>query len=54
MPGLLTITNFAKPEVIGRGGPLGELVQWADLIAGLHALGHQVALHYNIMSVNVE
>uniref|UniRef100_H3CEA1 alpha-1,6-mannosyl-glycoprotein 6-beta-N-acetylglucosaminyltransferase n=2 Tax=Tetraodon nigroviridis TaxID=99883 RepID=H3CEA1_TETNG len=26
------------------GGPLGELVQWSDLISALHLLGHQVHL----------
>ena len=24
------------------GGPLGELVQWSDLIAALHLLGHEM------------
>jgi hypothetical protein len=23
-----------------RGGPLGELVQWSDLIASIYTLGH--------------
>lgn len=26
------------------GGPLGELVQWSDLIATLHLLGHHLHL----------
>ncbi|XP_078449902.1 alpha-1,6-mannosylglycoprotein 6-beta-N-acetylglucosaminyltransferase B-like [Lampetra planeri] len=28
----------------GRGGPLGELVQWADALAALHALGHSLSI----------
>lgn len=27
-----------------HGGPLGELVQWSDLIAGLYVLGHNVSI----------
>ena len=26
----------------GKGGPLGELVQWCDLIMSLYVLGHEV------------
>lgn len=48
LPGLLTLTNFAKPDVIRRGGPLGELMQWADLIAGCFALCHSLAVRYHI------
>ncbi|XP_075925947.1 alpha-1,6-mannosylglycoprotein 6-beta-N-acetylglucosaminyltransferase B-like [Petromyzon marinus] len=28
----------------GQGGPLGELVQWADALAALHALGHSLSI----------
>lgn len=28
-----------------KGGPLGELVQWSDLIVALFALGHNVVVH---------
>lgn len=26
----------------GKGGPLGELVQWSDIIACLYLLGHEL------------
>lgn len=29
------------------GGPLGELVQWADLMLALHLLGHDVLLSWS-------
>jgi hypothetical protein len=29
-------------EKAGKGGPLGELVQWSDLIAALYMLGHEL------------
>ncbi len=29
-------------ETAFSGGPLGELVQWSDLIATLHLLGHEM------------
>lgn len=29
------------------GGPLGELVQWADLAAALHFLGHDIVLSWS-------
>ena len=35
-------TSFA--ESASRGGPLGELVQWSDLLAALHALGHELVV----------
>ena len=46
-PGMLTYTNFAHPKVISNGGPLGDMSQWADLIAGLHVLEHHVVLRYD-------
>ncbi|KAG5454426.1 Alpha-1,6-mannosylglycoprotein 6-beta-N-acetylglucosaminyltransferase A [Clonorchis sinensis] len=33
---------------IGRGGPLGELVQWTDLLGTLYMLGHRVSLSMEI------
>ncbi|XP_043945186.1 alpha-1,6-mannosylglycoprotein 6-beta-N-acetylglucosaminyltransferase B-like isoform X2 [Protopterus annectens] len=32
--------------MVGKGGPLGELVQWADIMAALHILGHHVTIRY--------
>ena len=29
-------------ELAGRGGPIGELVQWTDVITALYLLGHDV------------
>lgn len=29
-------------QTAGQGGPLGELVQWCDLITSLHILGHDI------------
>lgn len=34
--------GFKFAENADHGGPLGELVQWSDLIASLHLLGHSV------------
>ncbi|TPP62905.1 Alpha-1 3(6)-mannosylglycoprotein beta-1 6-N-acetyl-glucosaminyltransferase [Fasciola gigantica] len=31
-------------QSVGKGGPLGELVQWTDLLAGLYILGHNVSI----------
>lgn len=44
-PGLLSeysVYNFAENAF--KGGYLGELIQWSDLIAGLYVLGHQVSI----------
>ena len=35
-------TNLKMSEKAGRGGPLGELVQWSDTIAALYLLGHKL------------
>ncbi|GMT27848.1 hypothetical protein PFISCL1PPCAC_19145, partial [Pristionchus fissidentatus] len=40
--GFLTNTKFG--ELSSKGGPLGELVQWSDLIASLHILGHDLRI----------
>lgn len=43
--GLVTAASgFHIAEAAFHGGPLGELVQWSDLISSLHVLGHQVHL----------
>ena len=34
--------GFKFAENAGKGGPLGELVQWSDLIASLYALGYNL------------
>ncbi|CAH8485961.1 unnamed protein product [Schistosoma bovis] len=31
---------------VSRGGPLGELVQWTDLIGALYILGHRLTITY--------
>ena len=41
-PGILAEKTWSWSIRAGQGGPLGELVQWADLIAGLYLLGHEV------------
>ena len=51
MPGILLATDFARPESVTGGGPLGDLVQWADLIAGLYVLGHNVTIMKDIYQV---
>lgn len=30
------------------GGPLGELVQWCDLISALYILGHDLAIGFQV------
>ena len=52
MPGVLTSTDFAKPASIKAGGPLGELVQWSDLIAAVFVLGHKVILEWDTNEAN--
>lgn len=37
--------NFGKGALVG--GPLGELMQWADLIASLYVLGHKIVLSWS-------
>lgn len=42
-PGVVTDQiGFAKTAF--KGGPLGELVQWSDLVSTLHILGHHLHL----------
>lgn len=42
--GTLTDKKWAWAKQIASGGPLGELVQWSDLIASLYLLGHDVTV----------
>lgn len=37
----------AMLRMAGKGGPLGELIQWTDLIASLYILGHDVQVFLN-------
>lgn len=47
--GLLTLTpSIGIEEEINKGGPLGELVQWTDLITALYLLGHKVTVSKSI------
>ncbi|CAI2725429.1 unnamed protein product [Schistosoma spindalis] len=39
--------NFFEAQV-SKGGPLGELVQWTDLIGALYILGHRLTITYEI------
>ncbi|XP_047456144.1 alpha-1,6-mannosylglycoprotein 6-beta-N-acetylglucosaminyltransferase A-like isoform X1 [Mugil cephalus] len=48
-PGALTTESSLKiAENAFSGGPLGELVQWSDLISTLHILGHHLHLSASI------
>ncbi|TPP58934.1 Alpha-1 3(6)-mannosylglycoprotein beta-1 6-N-acetyl-glucosaminyltransferase [Fasciola gigantica] len=47
--GLLTLgPSVGIEEEINKGGPLGELVQWTDLITALYLLGHKITVSKNI------
>ncbi|XP_075920933.1 alpha-1,6-mannosylglycoprotein 6-beta-N-acetylglucosaminyltransferase B-like isoform X1 [Petromyzon marinus] len=35
-------------EQVTRGGPLGELVQWADALGALYTLGHSISLSMSL------
>jgi alpha-1,3(6)-mannosylglycoprotein beta-1,6-N-acetyl-glucosaminyltransferase len=37
-------TGLKMAEKAGKGGPLGELVQWSDLLAASHILGHTLLI----------
>ena len=41
---LTDYSGFKLAESAGKGGPLGELVQWSDLIAVLYILGHGLTI----------
>ncbi|XP_035384501.1 alpha-1,6-mannosylglycoprotein 6-beta-N-acetylglucosaminyltransferase B-like isoform X1 [Electrophorus electricus] len=36
-----------SPKVL-KGGPLGEMVQWADILAALHVLGHNLKISVSV------
>ena len=38
-------------EEASRGGPLGELVQWSDVITALYILGHDITVTANLAAV---
>ena len=40
--------HFAEEAT--KGGPLGELVQWSDIIASLYILGHDVTVTADLAS----
>uniref|UniRef100_H3AJR5 alpha-1,6-mannosyl-glycoprotein 6-beta-N-acetylglucosaminyltransferase n=1 Tax=Latimeria chalumnae TaxID=7897 RepID=H3AJR5_LATCH len=35
-------------SMVEKGGPLGELVQWADIITSIYLLGHRVKVIYSL------
>eukprot|EP00062_Callorhinchus_milii_P004504 gi/632942943/ref/XP_007886699.1/ PREDICTED: alpha-1,6-mannosylglycoprotein 6-beta-N-acetylglucosaminyltransferase B [Callorhinchus milii] len=37
--------------VVSKGGPLGELVQWADILATLYVLGHSLKISSSLREV---
>ncbi|XP_040057279.2 alpha-1,6-mannosylglycoprotein 6-beta-N-acetylglucosaminyltransferase A-like [Gasterosteus aculeatus] len=51
-PGALTSeSGFRIAEAAFSGGPLGELVQWSDLISTLYILGHH--LHFSVSKLDL-
>ncbi|XP_072139204.1 alpha-1,6-mannosylglycoprotein 6-beta-N-acetylglucosaminyltransferase A-like isoform X1 [Mobula birostris] len=47
--GLLTKeSGFKIAENVFKGGPLGELVQWSDLITSVYLLGHNITVSTSI------
>lgn len=38
-------------EMADSGGPLGELVQWSDLISAVHALGHELVFSTEVKQI---
>ncbi|XP_065834135.1 alpha-1,6-mannosylglycoprotein 6-beta-N-acetylglucosaminyltransferase A-like isoform X2 [Oscarella lobularis] len=44
--------GFKIAETAFHGGPLGELVQWSDLIAALHILGHTITLTHETQQLS--
>ena len=39
--------DMFSPKVL-KGGPLGEMVQWADILVALHVLGHSLAVSFSV------
>ncbi|XP_058479414.1 alpha-1,6-mannosylglycoprotein 6-beta-N-acetylglucosaminyltransferase A-like isoform X2 [Solea solea] len=53
-PGALTDeSGFKIPQYASKGGPLGELVQWSDLIATLHVLGHRLHISASLPQLRI-
>ena len=44
--------GFKFAENADHGGPLGELVQWSDLIASLYLLGHRIEFSTEITQLS--
>lgn len=40
-----------SPKVL-KGGPLGEMVQWADILAALHVLGHNLKISVSLKELH--
>ena len=38
-------------EEASKGGPLGELVQWSDIITSLYILGHDITITADLGAV---
>ena len=50
--GLLTKeSGFKIAEKAFSGGPLGELVQWSDILASLYILGHELEVSVTYSSL---
>ena len=50
--GLLTKeSGFKIAETAFSGGPLGELVQWSDLITSLYLLGHDIRISASLVEL---
>ncbi|CAL8352724.1 unnamed protein product [Boreogadus saida] len=40
-----------SPKVL-KGGPLGEMVQWADILTALHVLGHNLKISMSVKELH--
>ena len=40
-----------SPKVL-KGGPLGEMVQWADILTALHVLGHNLKISVSLKELH--
>lgn len=40
-----------SPKVL-KGGPLGEMVQWADIVTALHVLGHNLKISVSLKELH--
>ena len=43
--------NMHFAEEATKGGPLGELVQWSDVITSLYILGHDITVTADLPAV---